>query len=174
MSSSIDVLYVGTFSAGKASLPAGCVADSQIAAGAPGSYVQATKLIHQDTGAASGLMLFGPAVTITALTQTLGMARGAGTLVSFGVWIEVQATGADRTVTIDLQKSTGGGAYATVLTATIGLSNATAVRTLVTAALASAAYVAGDIFRAVVSVAGVAGAQAQGLAVQLIVQENPQ
>ena len=83
------------------------------------------------------------------------------------------ATGADRTVTVDLQKSTAGGAFSTVLSSTIGFTNASVLRTPVSGTINSPAYSALDEFRVVVSVAGSASAQATGLIVRAVFSEMP-
>lgn len=165
-------LYVnGSLSSKTFTPPASSITDASIVANAG---IQATKVVHQNPGVATGVQLFNPTATVTALTQTLGMAHASGTLIGFGAWVEVVATGADRTITVDLKKSTGGGAYATVLSATVGFTNGSTIRTLVSGTISSASYVAGDIFQAVVTVAGSAGAQATGLTLKLIADENPQ
>ena len=170
-----DLVVGGTLSCGRVSLPAGSVANVQISAGATGNYVVAEKLEHQAPGAMGGsVQLFDPTTAVAAVTRTLGMAFGAGTIEGISAWIEVAATGADRTITVDLQRSTGGGAYASVLSTTIGFTNASAIRIAVNGTISGAAYVAGDIFRITVSVAGVAGAQATGLTVRVRVHEEPQ
>ena len=170
-----DLVVGGTFSCARISLPAGSIANVQIAAGATGNYVFAEKLEHQAPGAMGGsIQLFDPATAVAAVTRTLGMAWGVGTIEGISAWIEVAATGADRTITVDLQKSTAGGAYATVLSATIGFTNASAIRTAVNGTISGVNYVAGDILRLVVTVAGVAGAQATGLTVRVRVHEEPQ
>ncbi len=96
------------------------------------------------------------------------MAYAAGTLVDFSVWIEVVGTGGGMSVTVDLKKSTGAGAYATVLNAS------TAVRTQVQGTITSAAYVAGDIFEAVVTATAGGGTLPTGLSVRLTGIENSQ
>ncbi len=165
-------LYVdGALGAKTFTPPASSIGDAAIAAGAG---VQATKLIHANPTAVQAGQLFAPATTVVALTQTLGMAHAAGTLQAFGAWIEVQATGSDRTVSVDLQKSTGGGAYATVLSSPVAIDHTTTIRILVTATISSATYVAGDIFRLVVAVSGSASAQATGLGYKLATQEAAQ
>ncbi len=75
------------------------------------------------------------------------------------------ATGGDRTVTIDVKKSTAGGAFATILTGTIGFTNGSTLLTTTSGAITTTAYSANDIFQVVVTVAGAAGNQAQGLVV---------
>lgn len=83
------------------------------------------------------------------------------------------ATGGDRTVNVDLQKSTGGGAFATILSATIQFTSADTIRTVKAGSLSSTSLVAGDLLQIVVTVAGAAGNQAQGLTVMVDIQEAP-
>lgn len=116
--------------------------------------------------------LFGPTTTITALTQNLHIVRGGtGALVGFEAVIDVVADDASRTVTVDLHKSTGGAAFATVCSATIGFTNASSVRVPVAATFSSTALTDGDILRVVVTVAGGSGNQAQGLLCTLTFDE---
>ena len=77
-------------------------------------------------------------------------------------------------MTVDLKKSSGGGAFASVLTAALVINSATAVRTAVAAVLDAAKddYAAGDVFEVVVSVSGT-GTQAQGLVVTVFFEERP-
>lgn len=166
-----DVYVAGNLSAQSVTLPSGTVTNAAVQSAA---LIDATKLVHQAPGAMGAcLQLFEPATAITAVNQTIGMAYSSGSLVAFTAWIEVVATDVSRTVTVDLQKSTGAGAYATVLSATIGFTNASSIRTAVSGTISSASYVAGDIFRVVVTVAGGAGTQAKGLTFRLITRENP-
>jgi hypothetical protein len=167
-----DFNVTGTIFAGAMNVPANAISNAQVI---PGANIDGSKVGQENPGATTGYQLFNPTTTVVAITQTLGMALAAGQIMNMKAFMEVQATGGDRTVTVDLQKSTGGGAYATILTSTIVITNATAIRTAVAAVLgAGASYVAGDIFRLVVTVAGVAGAQAQGLTVVVCGKENPQ
>jgi hypothetical protein len=113
------------------------------------------------------------ATAIVAINQWLAALKYAGTIVAFEAFIAVVATDVSRTVTVDLHKSTGAGAFATILSATIGFTNASAVRTAVAGTPSSATLAAGDILKAVVTVAGGVGTQAKGLTLRLIVDENP-
>jgi hypothetical protein len=118
--------------------------------------------------------LFGPAVTVAALTTDLHIVRGAtGTLMGIEAAIcGTIATGADRTVTLDLHKSTGAGAFGTVLSSTVDFDNASVLRTAVAGVISSAGLVDGDILRAIVTVAGAAGNQALGLVMTLTFEET--
>lgn len=118
--------------------------------------------------------LFASATTITALTKEVYVVKGAnGTLLGFtAAIIGTIATGADRTVTVDLHKSTGAAAFATVLSATIGFTNASVLRTAASGTFSSTSLVAGDLLRVVVTVAGAAGNQALGLVCSLQLREE--
>ena len=85
----------------------------------------------------------------------------------------VQATGVDRTVNVDLQKSTSGGAFASITTTDIEIDDSTTIRTAVASTLSNTSLSDGDILRAVVTVAGSADAQATGLMITLTLREDP-
>lgn len=146
-------------------LPTGSVENDDVkaAAGISASKLQSQRDICGE--------LFESATAIAALTRLIYAAKGAGTLLSFKSWIEVVATGGDRTVAVDLKKSTAGGAWASVLSATSNYTNGSSVRTLVAGTINNASYVAGDLFQVVVAVAGAAGDQAKGLGFQLLADE---
>ncbi len=118
--------------------------------------------------------LFGPAVSVAALTKDLHICRGAtGVLIGLQASINgAIATGADRTVTVDLHKSTGAGAFATVLSSTIGFTNASVLRTPASAVFSDTAMVASDLLRVIVTVSGSASAQATGLLLTLTYSET--
>ena len=146
----------------------GGIRDTDVATGAG---IQATKLEHQQSMDAE---LFDESTTVAALaSRLLHISYAAGTIVAFEGIITTQATGADRTVNVDLQKSTGGGAFASITTTDIEIDNTTTIRVPVAAVLSSTGLVDGDILRAVVSVAGSADAQAIGLLVTLTIREDP-
>lgn len=119
---------------------------------------------HTMTGTvvAAGPLYYGPIRGATADVISLEAAV-----------TETIATGADRTVTIDLQKSTAGGAFASILTSTLVLNNASVLRIAQAAVLAAgAALVTGDLLRLSVAVAGAAGNQALGLVIRVILRED--
>jgi len=138
---------------------------------APGAAIAATKLKHQFPISQE---LFAPGVTIAALTRLLHIVRGAkAEVVGFEAIITTAATDASRTVTVDLLKSTGGGAFATILTTTINITSTTTIRVPVAAVVASPSLVDGDILELTVAVAGSTGAQAQGLLASVMLREDP-
>ena len=113
--------------------------------------------------------------TVATTKQYLRIVKGAtGTIRAIQAAItETIATGADRTVTLDLQKSTGGGAFATVLSSTIVFNNGSTLYTVSTGTISSNAVQAGDILVLTVTVAGSAGNQALGLVVSVTLAETP-
>lgn len=144
--------------------PAGCVTNAMIAAGVAAS--KSTR--HQ----AVPVELYGPLVTVAALTKWIYIVRGgSGTILGFEAAIAVDATGADRVVNIDLQKSTAGGAFATVLSAPISLVDGTTIRTPYPGVITTAPLLDGDILQVVVTVSGSASAAATGLTVCLNLEE---
>ena len=156
-----DLLVTGHGAFNTLSVASATITNAMISAS---TEIDSTKVEHYTL---ETFELFGPTTSVAALTQWIATMRAAGTIVSFEAAIAVVATGADRTITVDLQKSTGAGAFSTVCSATIGFTNASAVRTLGTATLSATSLVDGDILEVVVTVAGAAGAQATGLTVSL-------
>jgi hypothetical protein len=164
-----DTFVNGQLSCTSFQPPAGSIPKAAIPSNAG---IEANKTVRHQ---AADEELFGPTTTITALTKWLHIIRGANaTAVAFQAAITTAATGGDRTVSVDLQKSSGGGAFATILTAPIAITNGTAIRTAVSGTISSAAMVAGDIVQIVVTVAGAAGNQALGLLASFTFEETYQ
>lgn len=139
----------------------------QAAAGIAYTKVQQKVLVTKE--------LFEAATAITALNQTIFVADAAGVLLGFTASIELDTTGADRTVTVDLEKASDGSAtWTTVLTSTIGFADGETAGTQKSATINTTAFVAGDRFRAKVTVGGAAGNQAKGLTVRLRAYADPQ
>lgn len=162
-----DVSIQGSLTSRSFNPPAGCIDNDAIEAGAG---IESSKLEHrhvirydQITGTA-----------VTAETRGVHIVRGAtGTLISMeAAIVGAIATGGDRTVTVDLRKSTGGAAFATVCSSTIGFTSADTIRVPEAAVFSSTSLVDGDILQIVVTVAGAAGNQAQGLVVTLNLDED--
>jgi hypothetical protein len=161
-------LYVnGNISARTITLPNTTVTNAMVAAAAD---IAATKLEHQRAISMHQV----PGSAVVAETRDIHIVRGAtGGLLQLEAAITgTIATGADRTVTIDLHKSTAAGAFATVLSGTVVLDNTSVLRTPEAATFSSTSLVDGDILRLVVTVAGAAGNQALGLVVTLTFTEK--
>lgn len=145
--------------------PAGSITNAAILAAAG---IDATKVVHQFP------LSHQQSGTVAAATEYIHIARAAGTLVAIEAMVATVATGADRTATIDLLKSTGGGAFASVLTATLVLDNTNVAMTLESGTINTTTYIDGDVFKLTVAVAGAAGDQAAGLLCVVTFRESPQ
>jgi hypothetical protein len=163
-----DHYFAGSVSLASVSLPSNCLRNAQVAADAA---IDASKVVHQFS---ESVELFAPTTTIASVEKLLKVVRGAtGTVVAFEAVLVTKATAGDKTVTVDLQKSTGGGAFASILTAPISFSDASANLTALAATIGSAGLVAGDVLKIVVAAAGSTGTQALGLLVTLTQSETP-
>ena len=140
-------------------VPDGSFADAAIAAGAAIDHSKVEHRYALDYAQA-------PGTAIVAATIDLHTAYSAGGVLAIkGTVTGVIATGADRTVTIDLHKSTAGGAFATVLAAPIVLDNTNVLRTPEAGTVTVTTFVADDLLRLLITVAGAAGNQGEGLSV---------
>lgn len=112
---------------------------------------------------------------VVAATEKVYMAKRAGTIEDVRAVADTVPSGSTPKVTVDYQKSTGGAAFATILTATFDIDENDTNLTPVSGTISTAAYVAGDLFRFVVTVTGPGSgeSQAQGLFCQAIHHENP-
>jgi len=162
-----DLHVRGRLSCGSFTPPSAAISNSHVASDAA---IDASKLLHMVNVCTE---LYPRGTTVIALTgQDCYIAKGAGTIVAVRASVNgTIATGGDRTVNVDLQRSTAGGAFATVLSGTCLLNSSSTLRVLSTGTISSAAYVAGDIFQWVVTVAGSASAQAVGLVADFVAYE---
>lgn len=133
------------------------IVDAEIAANA---NIQSRKLQHRHRAN------YSQDGTIASDIAYIFIARATGSWKSIEAAItETIATGADRTVTIDLKKSTGGGAFASVLSATIVLDSSSVLAVLEAGTFSDTTIADGDVFSLNITVAGVLGNQGQGLVV---------
>ncbi len=140
----------------------GGFADTHIA---PNAGIQASKLQHEQNN--NYTQVTGTA--IVASTEDFHVVMGATGLFKSlaAAFTGVIASDVSRTVTVDIQRSTAGGAFATIMSSTVVINTSSTIRVaqfgVVNASLA--ALVQGDILRRVITVAGGSGSQAQGLVV---------
>lgn len=146
--------------------PANSVNDASIEALAG---IQATKVVQQ----LSHYIDQVAGTAIVAATRTFHIARASGTIASIEAVITGTVTAGDYTATIDLKKSTGGGAFASVLSATIVMDSGNIVRVLEAGSINSSSYIDGDLLQTTVAVAGASGSQSQGLTILVTLWENP-
>ena len=163
-----DVHVNGTLTAARFNPPVNSVGASAIQAAAG---IEATKLEHQFP---ISVELFAEGTNIAALaSRVVHVVKGAsGEVVAVEGVIFGAATG-DRTATVDLQKSTGAGAFASILTTTVDIDATTLVRTSVAGVVASPDLLDGDILRLVVTIGGSTGTQPQGLLLTVTLREDP-
>lgn len=159
-----DLHVRGTLSAERFLPPAGSIADAGVQALAD---IADTKVRHRNN------FTLSQTGTVVAATQYLTIQKYTGAVLAIEAMItETIATGADRTVTIDLAKSTGGAAFASILTSTIVFNNVSVLRTITEGVINTSGLVDGDVLRLTVAVAGAAGNQALGLVVTVQAREN--
>lgn len=159
-----DLIVPGVIYCEGITLPTSIVGDDQVAATA---NIAASKLqqqipidYRQKTGTA-----------VVTETTDLTVVRGAtGSVVSVDADVTTAPTGADRTITIDVQKGNQSTGFATVLNATIVINNTHVARQVLSGSIiigAGSTLADGDTIRVIVTVAGAAGAQGQGLTVTI-------
>jgi hypothetical protein len=162
-----DLQVAGRIMCGSFTPPADCVTNNTVAADAG---IEASKVIHQAP------IRYEQAVGTAVVAETRGLfiARSSGEIVDFeAAIIGAIATDVSRTISIDVKKSTGEGAFATILSATLDFSSSSVLRRNYPATVSAVSYIDGDIFEVVVTVAGGSGSQAQGLLCTLTRWELP-
>ena len=109
-------------------------------------------------------------------TIVLHIARAAGSIVAVEASAQVAGTHATLGCTVDVHKSTAEGAFATVLSATIGLDSAYAAREVVAATLdtSEVSLVDGDLVAVVITPTGTSATQPEGLTVVVTIDEDAQ
>ena len=156
-----DLRISGGLSCESFNPPAGWLEDEHVAVGAAIDAAKVNHRLHrshtQDLGSA-----------VAAKTVLIHTAEYAGSLAGVNIAITTHPTTTD-TVVVDVKKSTGAGAFASVLSSAYTLDSSSADRTVYNATISSSAYVAGDIFQVAVTVTGTSG---QGLIVDCIFEEN--
>jgi len=133
--------------------------------------ISASKLQHQHPITAE---LAEETTAVVAIEKLIHISRVIGEVAALEAVVITAATGADRTVNIDLQKSTAAGAFATVLTSTLEFDDSSTALTVVAAVVdaTEAPLADGDLLKLVITVAGSAGDQAIGLMATITLQEN--
>jgi len=162
-----DLHIVGRMTCQTATLPSSCVSNSNVASDAA---IASTKVVHRKQAGYSTAAASDPAT----ITVPLMIARYAGSIDSFDVGPMSQAGTGDRSVAVDLQKSTGGGAFATVLSGAITINASDAIRSVSAGTISDSALAAGDILQLVITVtAGTTGNYPRGILSTVNYSENP-
>lgn len=156
-----DTLHTGLHTFERTpTVPASSFGDTQIGTTNP---IGANKVKHQHHKQLS--QAHGSAAA--AERRVVHVARAAGTVESFEAGVVVAAVG-DSTATADLYKN-----GASILTAAVEIDSGDAAYAEVAGAISSAAYVAGDVFEVVVTVAAGTGTLPQGLYAAAVLRESP-
>ncbi len=147
-------------------MPAGAIGNSEIEAGAA---IAATKVIHQFPLSHTQ----NDGSDVTTQTEVIHIAYGDGTVIAVEAACD-QAPDGDETITINLLKSTGGGAFATMLTGAIVLDSGNTDRVLEAGVVSgSNTYSDGDLLEITVVDGVGSGNQGQGLCVTVWLREEP-
>lgn len=156
-----------TLSAETVILPAATVRNAAVASGDP---IDSSKLKHRHFFKVEQVA----GTDVTSQTKDIHIMRAAGTLRNIKTTLTDQVATSTRQAAIDLHRSTGGAAFATMLSATVDWAAAdTTLRTVKSGTLASSALVADDILRVVVTASGGAGDWPRGLIVEVEIEEEP-
>jgi hypothetical protein len=146
-------------------IPAGSITNAEIASSAAIGAGKVVQEFARDSRQANG-------ADVASKTELIHTARAAGTIGALKVALTTAPTGGNKKFTVDLQKSTGGGAFATVLSAVVDIDNTDTSLTVVSGTLAASAYVSGDIFAIVWTASGTTGNQGQGAIAEVFFEES--
>lgn len=161
-------IYGDTTFVGAVSMPAGSITDAAINSNAA---IGAAKTVGRKQPSAN--QAIGTAVV--AATTVLYTCSAAGSAAIGAVYTGILgaiATDVSRTITIDIKKVASGGSPTTILTATISITNGATLYAITTTIPSVTTMAAGDSLIAYVTVAGGSGNQAQGLLLQVQIDEK--
>lgn len=114
------------------------------------------------------------ATTVAAVTKTLGAIHYTGEVVEVSVTPITAPTGGDLAFTVDIKKSTGAGAFASILSAVETVDSSSVNRTAQYATLSGTpALVRGDLLQVVIATSGSTGTQGAGVDITIRIRENP-
>ena len=152
--------------AGTVSLPAQTVEDADVKTAA---NLSETKLQHR----AHSTHRQKTGTDVVTQTEIVHIAYRGEVVLAVQITVDVKQTAGDKTVTVDVKKSTAGGAFATILTGVFTISTASTSKTTYNATLSGTpTLIAGDLLEVVATAAGSTGDQAQGLHVDVVTAEN--
>lgn len=114
------------------------------------------------------------ATTVAAVTKTLGAVHYAGQVVEVSVTPITAPTGGDLAYTVDIKRSTGAGAFASILTGVLTIDSSSVSRTAEYCTLSGTPTLArGDLLQVVIAVSGSTGTQGAGVDVSIRIRESP-
>ncbi len=167
-----NVNIQGNLSASSFTPPAGCITDNGISAGATGNYLDNAKLEHR-----VALTISQTTGDSVQTTQSFYGIMAAGGVVRVYAGVDTLASGStSQTVSIDLQRSTLAGSFATVLSTPIKLieGDTSVARTLYSGSVTTTTGIAGDIYKLMVTIAGSTTSGFKGIYATAILYEEPQ
>jgi hypothetical protein len=129
--------------------------------------IAASKLVHHfpvSLSQAAGSV-------VASETRVVHIAKAAGTIAYVAVVTDTAPTGGDKAFTVDVKKSTGGGAFASVLSAVVTVNSSSTSKTPQAGTVSVAAYAAGDVLEIVIAASGSTGTQGYGPCVTVYLQE---
>lgn len=149
-------------------LPAGSIADDEVAVGAK---VSADKIVHRH------LLNYSQkdGTDVVSEAVVLHVAKFAGRLRSVEVRPTTAPSGGDKQYTVDVQKAAdGSGTWTSLLNSIVTVDSSAASNTKIAATLvADPSVAAGEALRIVVTTSGTTGTQGQGLCVAIEYDEDP-
>jgi len=155
-----------TFTGTTVTIPDGTIVNAKVSAAAA---IVATKLVHRVPISFSQNM----GQVVASETRPVYTAIAGGTIIDLQVAPITAPTGGDLQYTVDLQKSTAGGAFATVLSSVVTCSSSSTDRTVQSGTISSAAFVATDVLQIVITASGSSGTQGTGVNVTVNVDQTP-
>ena len=156
-----------TILAGQTDLPEEVVLNSTVA---EGTDISASKLQHRNS--------IGyrqeEGTDVVDQSRIVHLVRAPGTIKSVKVRLVAPPAGGNKTVTVDVQKAAdGSGSYSSLLTAPIEIDSGSSANTVLNGVLTSPASVTtNDAIRVVVDAEGSTGTQAQGIFVDIQIDES--
>ena len=146
-------------------IPYGVITNAEISASAA---IAASKAVHRDVAT------YGQDVgaVVATATRIIRVARVAGAMKEFRVGWLTAPTGGDKAYTVDLKLSTGGGAFATCLSAVVTVNNTKSDNGTATGTLTTTAFASGDILEVVVTTSGTTGTQGYGMIAEVFCEEG--
>jgi len=159
--------YGATVFGGSVNLPANTVNNADMAADADVNFAKLQHVHHVTLTQADGS-------AVADESRVVFIARAPCTVLAVECALLTAAAG-DSTVDIDVQQSTGGGAFASILTAAETLDSSTVVRTVVEATLDGTPTLAdGDMLLIDIDATAGTGTLPQGLVVDVTIAEEGQ
>lgn len=149
---------------GLVTIPAGCLGSSHLSSTERWTAAQCVHELARASARALGS-------DITNSSELIHVARVSGNIGTVRVSVITAPAGGNQAFTVDLHKSTGGGAFASVLSSAYTVDNSKTNSTTYTISPSNPTYAAGDIFKVVWIVSGSTGNQAQGAIAEVFFEE---